>query len=329
MFGEVGSFVHEVWNKGVAPLSAPFYTWKERKEYSADDAIAANESYKYELNIGTANQPTSDNHELKNNTYRKPDYSKFSGMAVIDMQMHMNFSDAGNAFNKHTDDRYYNDATWNAVYVDSHDYGPNKSSTRYSGGTDAWAENMSMMWTFRGIPTLYYGSEIEFKKGAQIDCGPTCPLETTGRAYFGKHLEGSVTATDFGKYTNASGEIANTLNQPLAKHLMRLNQIRRAIPALQKGQYSRDGIDGYMSFKRRYTDANVDSFVLVTVSGGATFNNIPNGKYVDAITGDVKNVTNGSLRADVSGKGNMRVYVLDLPNGKAPGKIGTDGPYLK
>ena len=110
---------------------------------------------------------------------------------------------------------------------------------------------------------------------------------------------------------------------------MRLNQIRRAIPALQKGQYSRDNIDGYMAFKRRYTDANVDSFALVTVSGGATFNNIPNGRYVDAITGDVKNVSNGSLRADVSGQGNMRVYVLDLPNGKAPGKIGTDGPYLK
>ena len=37
LFGEVGSFVHEVWNKGVAPLSAPFYTWQERRGYSADD----------------------------------------------------------------------------------------------------------------------------------------------------------------------------------------------------------------------------------------------------------------------------------------------------
>ncbi len=74
--------------------------------------------------------------------------------------------------------------------------GPNKSSTRYSGGTDAWAENMSLMWTFRGIPTLYYGSEIEFRKGERIDCGPTCPLATTGRAYYGDHLAGSLRVSD-------------------------------------------------------------------------------------------------------------------------------------
>jgi hypothetical protein len=82
-------------------------------------------------------------------------------------------------------------------------YGPNKSSDRYSGGTDAWAENMALMWTFRGIPTLYYGSEIEFRKGRRVDCGPTCPLATTGRAYYGGHLAGSVTASDFGEVDSA------------------------------------------------------------------------------------------------------------------------------
>ena len=107
-------------------------------------------------------------------------------MNIIDMRMHMNFGDAANAFNNGKDsDDSVNDATYNAVYVDSHDYGPNKSSTRYAGGTDAWAENMDLMWTFRGVPTLYYGSEVEFQAGKQIDCGPTCPLANTGRAYFG------------------------------------------------------------------------------------------------------------------------------------------------
>ena len=73
-----------------------------------------------------------------------------------------------------------------------------------------------------------------------------------------------------------------------------------------------------------FTDANVDSFALVAVSGGATFSGIPNGTYVDAITGDVQNVGNGSLTASVNGKGNLKVYVLN-----GPGKIGTDGTYLK
>lgn len=325
VFGEVGAFVNDKWNRGSVNHSAQFFTWKERKEYSADDVTAAIEQYNYEEQLGTGSQPTSANAFLSGNSYHTPDRSQFSGMNIIDMRMHMNFGDAQNAYSNGKDsDDSVNDATYNVVYVDSHDYGPNKSSTRYSGGTDAWAENMSLMWTFRGIPTLYYGSEIEFQAGKQIDCGPTCPLATTGRAYYGDHLAGSVTASDFGKADSASGEVATTLAQPLVKHLQRLNQIRRAIPALQSGQYSTDGISGSMAFKRRYTSGSTDSFALVTVTGDATFTGIPNGTYTDAVTGAVKTVTGGTLSVAAPGKGNLRVYVLN-----GPGKIGTDGPYLK
>ncbi|GHF52416.1 carbohydrate binding domain-containing protein [Streptomyces griseosporeus] len=325
VFGEVAAFVNDKWNRGSPNHSAQFYTWKERREYSADDATAALEQYEYEQQQGTGNQPTSTNAFLDGNGYHTPDHSRFSGMNIIDMRMHMNFGDAQNAFGNGKDsDDSVNDATYNVVYVDSHDYGPNKSSTRYSGGTDAWAENMSLMWTFRGIPTLYYGSEIEFQKGARIDCGPTCPLATTGRAYYGDHLKGSLTVSDFSKVDAASGEIATTLAQPLVKHLQRLNQIRRAIPALQMGQYSTDGISGGMAFKRRYTGGGTDSFALVTVSGAATYTGIPNGTYRDAVTGEVRTVTGGTLSVAAPGKGNLRVYVLN-----GPGRIGADGPYLK
>nr|BDS38157.1 alpha-amylase [Streptomyces dimorphogenes] len=325
VFGEVAAFVNDKWNRGSPNHSAQFYTWKERKEYSADDTAAALEQYTYEQQQGTGNQPTSTNAFLNGNSYHTPDHSRFSGMNIIDMRMHMNFGDAQNAFGNGKDsDDSVNDATYNVVYVDSHDYGPNKSSERYAGGTDAWAENMSLMWTFRGIPTLYYGSEIEFQKGKKIDCGPTCPLATTGRAYFGDHLKGSLTVSDFSKVDSASGQVATTLSQPLVKHVQRLNQIRRAVPALQMGQYSTDGISGGMAFKRRYTSGGTDSFALVTVSGGATYTGIPNGTYRDAVTGDVRTVTGGTLSVAAPGKGNLRVYVLD-----GPGKIGADGPYLK
>ena len=43
----------------------------------------------------------------------------------------------------------------------------------------------------------------------------------------------------------------------------------------------------------------------------------------------MQTVTNGTLTATVTGKGNMRVYVLSLPGNPAPGKVGTDGPYLR
>ncbi|MEV7405289.1 carbohydrate binding domain-containing protein [Streptomyces sp. NPDC091267] len=333
VFGEVGAFVNDKWNRGSVNHSAQFFTWKERKEYSADDSKAALEMYDYEEKLGTGAQPVSANAFLAGNTYHTPDHSEFSGMNVIDMRMHMNFGDADNAYNNGKDsDDSYNDATYNVVYVDSHDYGPNKSSERYAGGTDAWAENMALMWTFRGIPTLYYGSEIEFQAGKKIDCGPSCPLATTGRAYYGDHLAGTVEASGFGQVSSATGEVANTLSKPLVKHVQRLNRIRRAVPALQMGQYSTEGITGQMAYKRRYTDAanGVDSFALVTVTGAATYTGIPNGTYQDAVTGDTKVVSDGKLSVAAPGKGNMRVYVLDLGGSNAaPGKVGAAGPYLK
>ncbi|MEU6157904.1 carbohydrate binding domain-containing protein [Streptomyces sp. NPDC047130] len=325
VFGEVGAFVNDKWNRGSVNHSAQFFTWKERKEYSADDAKAALEMYEYENNAGTAAQPTSTNAFLAGNDYHAPDHSRFSGMNIIDMRMHMNFGDASNAFHNGKDsDDSVNDPTYNVVYVDSHDYGPNKSGERYTGGTDAWAENMSLMWTFRGIPTLYYGSEIEFQKGKKIDCGPTCPLATTGRAYYGDHLQGEVTASQFGKVDSASGAVATTLSQPLVKHVQRLNEIRRAIPALQMGQYSTEGISGEIAYKRRYTAGGTDSFALVTVTHAATYSGIPNGTYKDAVTGDTRVVTDGKLSVAAPGKGNLRVYVLN-----GPGRIGTAGTYLK
>jgi hypothetical protein len=124
--------------------------------------------------------------------------------------------------------------------------------------------------------------------------------------------------------------MAVTLKHPLALHIQRLNKIRMAVPALRKGQYSTDNIsqNGVAAFKRRYTDATTDSYALITISGGATFNNIPNGTYKDVVTGDVQNITNGTLTANCSGKGNIRVYVLTTSLTAAPGKVGDDGKYI-
>jgi len=334
IFGEVCTRFRDVWNFGKPIISTPFYTWKESVNYPwgtlADNTNSTKRLWDDNYSDSTiANQPTSDNHRLTGpfeNEYHTPDWSRRSGLDVIDFPMHWNFARARDAFNLAVGtDKWYNDATWNVVYVDSHDYGPDMD-TRYNGSQADWAENLTLMFTFRGIPTIYYGTEVEFQKGAPCDKGASAPLATTGRAYFGSYLEGTVTATDYGVYT-ASGTVANTLNHPLAQHIRRLNMIRRRIPALQKGQYSTAYISGDgIAFKRRYTDTSrgIDSFVLVTISGSATFYNLPGGTYRDAITGDTKVVTSGgSLTATCSGQGNARIYVLN-----GPGKIGDDGVYL-
>ncbi|WP_455072785.1 chitobiase/beta-hexosaminidase C-terminal domain-containing protein [Paenibacillus caseinilyticus] len=333
IFGEVATRYRDVWNSGIPAISTPFYTWKESKSYPGDgkDDYASNKAsveQQWADNSTTAGQPTSNNAFLNGNNYHTPDYSKKSGMDVIDFPMHWAFKTAREAFAMKSGDQYYNDATWNVTYVDSHDYAPDQApeNQRFAGTQDTWAENLNLMFTFRGIPTIFYGSEVEFQKGQVIDVGPNAPLSTTGRAYFGDRIEGSVTVTDYGKYTNATGTLAEALQYPLAQHIRSLNLIRRAVPALQKGQYSTENVSGDLAFKRRFTDTSkgIDSFVLVTISGNATFTGIPNGTYVDAVTGDTKTVSNGSITLNCSGKGNARVYVL---NGK--GKIGETGTYLK
>lgn len=348
MFGEICTRYTQIWYRGHAEESTPYYTWKESNSKWADQWSwgTTAEDINNNMNVtfdhyleedSTSDEPTSDNAFLKGIEYHTPDRSMASGMEAIDFQMHRMFGSASNAYGfAKSNDQYYNDATYNVMYVDSHDYAPEQpqESTRFSGGTQTWAENLDLMFTFRGIPCLYYGSEVEFKKGEVIDLGPNIALENTGRAYFGDYLEGNVTATDFSEYT-ASGTVADTLASPLSKHLSKLNAIRRAIPALQKGQYTASSnyvSGGNMSYIRRYTneDEGVDSLALVTVSSGATFKNIPNGTYIDAVTGDVQNVTNGTLTVSSLGKANMRVYVCCASGFTGiNGAIGGSSDYLK
>ena len=321
MFGEVCTRVREVWNHGQACDSAPFYTWKESKTYSWGDTERNMKSTEQNWNDNAnTNQPKSNNALLDGTKYHTPDYSKNSGSAVIDFPMHWNFQYARDAYNVAVNnDNVYNDATYNVVYVDSHDYGPDGAEKiRYNEGTNAWKENMSLMFTFRGVPCIYYGSEIEFQKGKTIDEGPNIALKDSGRAYYGEHLEGSVKATDFGKYT-ASGTVNTTLNQTLSKHLQMLNKIRLMVPALRRGQYKSVG---NMAYLRRYTEGSKDSVACVSVSNGANFSGIPNGTYVDLVSGNKKTVTNGSLTTSNSGQGSVSIYVLDNGVSAKQGTLG-------
>lgn len=351
MFGEICTRYTSVWYRGHAEESTPYYTWKESNSKWADSwhwgtsASDVNDNmnlvlqhYLEEDNYNgdmDSTQPKSDNAYLDGLTYHGSDRSMASGMDAIDFQMHRMFGSAKNAYNfAINNDQYYNDATYSVMYVDSHDYAPEQpdETTRFTGGTQTWAENMDLMFTFRGIPCVYYGSEVEFKKGELIDKGTLISLENSGRAYFGDYLEGTVKATDFSEYT-ASGTVADTLASPLSKHLSKVNAIRRAIPALQKGQYTASSTyvtGGDMSYVRRYTDDNTDSLALVSISSGATFKNIPNGKYVDAVTGDVKYVTDGTLTVPELAKANMRVYVCCASGFTGiDGQIGGDSAYAK
>ncbi len=342
MFGECCQrFQGSVVYRDQPNLSSYFYTWKSDQsllnEYNGDAEWwrAQNLPEGHDTPVGpmavcekdTKDKPTSNNVLMQNGAWHEPDYSQYSGFSVIDFPMHYCFNNAASAVDiARKGDNKYNDASWNVVYVDSHDYcpGPN-DGTRFNGGTAQWAENLSLMFSFRGIPCIYYGSEVEFKKGLPIDVGGSnnkTPRSQSGRAYYGNYVEGSVQATDFAQFT-ASGNVATTLNGDLAQHIIRLNQIRAAVPALRKGQYTFDGCsaNGGWAFKRAYRD----SYALVSINGGATFTGVPDGTYVDLVTGTSYTPAGGKITVDAPrGQGQLRVLV----KGWTGGKVGVDGKFI-
>ena len=338
MYGEVCARFGSVQYRGQDNLSPYYYTWNAPQNLM--DSFDGSQSYWdtqeiYDSGTGydaklmplcekdNADSPESNNTFMLNGAWHEPDYSQSSGFNVIDFPLHYNFSNAGSAYGlAKSGDMKYNDATFNVVYVDSHDYGPQPNDGVRFGGSDAqWAENLSLMFTFRGIPCLYYGSEIGFKRGAKIDNGPNGPLSDTGRAYFGGYITGDVTATDFGEY-KASGNVDATLNHDLAQHLIRLNKIRQAVPALRKGQWTDEGCTpakGGIAFKRAYKD----SYALVALNGGATFTDCPAGTYTDLVTG--KTYTGSTITVDApNNQGQVRVLVKDWTGGK----IIEDGAFI-
>lgn len=347
MFGEVCSRFNNVTYRDHNVLSPWFYQWKITDDYPWDDNPASwdglvvpsgQEADHVNIrscnafgaaNFGNTGQPSSANIKLEGNAYHTPDRSLYSGMSVIDYPLHMMFSDATNGFRVRTGDHLYNDASYNVTYVDSHDYGPADGATRPYYANDKFAEQSNLLFAWRGIPCVYYGSEVRFRNGMAIDLGPMGNLDQTGRAYFGGYIKGDVTVSDFGAYSSASGNMAVALSHPMAQHYRRLNQLRARIPALRRGQYSTDGCQSSkIAFKRRYTDATTDSYVMVAIGAPATFTGILNGKYVEAITGRSVTVTDGTLSVNELATGNMRIYVLDSPVTPAPGKVGEDGPFL-
>ena len=329
MYGEVCARFGSVQYRGQDNLSPYYYTWKAPQNLM--DQFDGSQSYwdtqeLYDSGTGydaklmplcekdNADSPESNNTFMLNGAWHEPDYSQSSGFNVIDFPLHYNFSNAGSAYGlAKSGDMKYNDATFNVVYVDSHDYGPQPSDgIRFSGSDAQWAENLSLMFTFRGIPCLYYGSEVGFRRGSVIDKGPNGPLSNTGRAYFGGYITGDVEASDFGVY-KASGNVAASLNHDLAQHLIRLNKIRQAVPALRKGQWTDEGCkaNGGIAFKRAYKD----SYALVALNGGATFTDCPAGTYTDLVTG--KTYPGPTITVDAPhNQGQVRVLVKDWTGGK-------------
>lgn len=206
----------------------------------------------------------------------------------------------------------YADPTELVTFFQNHDVGPdNDFKYRFGGAESDAAMAYNLLWTLRGIPTLYYGEEIMFQAGLPQDIqSSNDTVDQTGRAYYGPHLD----------------NLAATQSHNLYQHIKRLNQIRHAVPALQRGQMEKVSEWGAgMSFVRN--DSNGSSYAVVGLAAGTdqdiTVSGIPDGSYIDVVTGNQIQVSGGSISFTVRAY-SAGVYVLD-----GPGKVGTSGVYLR
>lgn len=251
---------------------------------------------------------------------RDPHSGGDSGLSVLDFGLFSTFRDNisrghfGGLSAVFERDWVYGDVTQLVTFLQNHDVGPdNDFRFRFKGDTWMAAMAYNLLWTARGIPCLYYGEEVEFMKGAPQDIiGNDDTLASTGRAYFGDHLE--------------PDRIAVTQRHPLFQHLQRLNAIRKAIPALQKARMSqvaewREG----MRFVRDYQEGQSYAVVGLAAGSGQSIevSGVPNGVYRDAVTGGEVAVGGGTISFFVQAA-SAGIYVLD-----GPGKIGEDGPFLR
>lgn len=323
----------DVWYQDQMGLSNPFYTWDESSDYQWSDTDASiNEASAVQLTKDAVNndayKKTSSNAVLNGITYHEPDYSETSGMYMNDFQFMWNAGSSNWFSSLVNSDKYYNDATYNMVSLENFEYGPSDfGSRRMERSVEEWWEQLALMFLFRGVPMVYQGTEAEFQKESFYDMGPNAPLSSTVRAYYGDCLEGDVEVSGPLTYSNATGAVANNLINPVSKQIQLLNLLRREIPALRKGQYTVNSeyVSGDMAFIKRYTDDEIDSLALVTISGKATFKNIPNGTYINAVDGQVQNVSNGTLTTNSLSRGKMTIYVCCTKGFTGiDGKIGND-----
>ncbi|WP_202966600.1 alpha-amylase family glycosyl hydrolase [Cellvibrio sp. OA-2007] len=241
-----------------------------------------------------------------------------SGFSVLDFSVFSTFRDNvtrgnfGGIGGVMAMDWVYGDATKLVTFFQNHDVGPdNDFKYRYGGEMANAAMVYNLLWTNRGIPTLYYGEEVMFQAGLPQDiAGNSDTIDQTGRAYFGAYLD----------------NLATTQSHPLYQHIKRLNQIRSAIPALQKAPSTQVNEWGAgMSFVRDLSSEG--SYAVVGLASSSaqsiSLSGVKNGTYKDAVTGNTLTVTNGTISFIVASY-SAGIYVLN-----GPGKIGTTGTYLR
>ncbi len=299
------------------------FRWDTVKHMSREDIIYFYDAFKaINPNLFIFGEVAQKRHELHPVEETNPHYYTWRGdvnnsqpldLAVIDFfgeaTFHGSFEEGQSFPTVKAAARYdhlYSDPSTLVTWLDNHDFGPNNDwNRRYGGSDENLAACMNFMFTWRGIPTVYYGTEMRFKAGEFNDIhdasGIQQSINKTGRAYYGDVMD-------------------QAPNHKIYQHIKKLNAIRKAVPALQKGAWSWKDAPGNAVAYRRVHD-NSEVAVGLAKDGNASFSisGMSNGLYRDAVTGREIAAQNGVLNFTVT-SGSAGIYVLN-----GPGLIGGCG----
>ncbi len=240
---------------------------------------------------------SSDSGELAEYTYAAD-----GGMSVLDFpgkdRMLGMFGAAGAGFETAVDALALTSGVYRNPYelmtfYDNHDM------PRMDADDAGFINAHNWLFTARGIPVVYYGSEIGFRAGA--------PEHGGNRDYFGQE------------------NVERARAHPVRAALARIANLRRESVALQRGLQANVELRGDRAvFYRVYQQDGVNQTALVALNKSAAADRVAvaeglsPGRWVDAFDGSVVEVAAAEpgLVLDVPANG-VRVLLLDAPNRSA------------
>jgi glycosidase len=213
-----------------------------------------------------------------------------SGMSVLDMpgsamntwgQFENTFKDGDyrGVDNVMSRDPLYKDATYLVTYLDNHDK-PRFNGTGGDGrpaATEHYIDGLNWYFSARGIPCIYYGTEVQMPGGNDPD----------NRRMLGP------------------GGISRSATGPVYRQLRKLNAVRRSFRPLQKGIQQRLSAD-HDTYSFRRDVAGETAVVLLNKGGnGASMavSGVPDGDYRELYTGETVKIAAGRAQVSVPAHG--------------------------
>lgn len=171
-------------------------------------------------------------------------------------------------------------------FYDNHDM------ARLDASDAGFIDAHNWLFTARGIPVIYYGSETGFMRSRAEHAG--------NRAYFGQK------------------RVDEAPKSPIFAPLQRIAKLREATPALQRGLQVNERLHGDEAvFFRVLQQGDTAHTALVLLNKGDAARTFEVSRYLQAGTwrdalGGASQTVKGSLTAEVPAHG-VRVFVLDAP----------------